>query len=314
MNFSMNALGINLVNNEPGQLFTLTFLIADNWYPMRLASTFNKMDPTVKVTIALTGAGALLYAIYQWFRSEDCDSPFVANITKYDSHVANITKYGKPAVVQELRKPGYFIMYNSSTKTPVYVVEKLTTESFTDCFVERKDKEFQSEDALRSATMRSTNADYAGSGYDRGRMAAAANHTRCEDARMETLTLSNAVPQFPNCNKGNWTILENYARALVQTSTGVYVYSGPLFIPQEVGISRDRYVVYQVIGESTVGVPTHFFKIIVMEGFKEKALVECYLVENTPNAESLTLEEMRVELSDIERWSGLVFHKLHNLA
>ncbi|KAL5254514.1 hypothetical protein ACHWQZ_G014084 [Mnemiopsis leidyi] len=137
-------------------------------------------------------------------------------------------------------------------------------------------------------------------------MAAAANHTSCVDATLETFTLSNAVPQFPACNRGNWKILENYARSLVKTSVGVYVYSGPLFIPQQAGQSRDQYVVYQVIGEHTVAVPTHFFKIIVVERVKEKARVECFLVENAPAAKSLTLQDMYVGLGDVEKWSGLL--------
>ena len=271
------------------------------------------MNRTARVTIAttavVTGAGIILYAIYQRLRSREGEDE-----TDSGPVVANITKYGKPGVSQELRKPGYFILYNNQTKTPVYVVEKLTTESFTEGIqVERDHLAFHNESEIRSEVVRARNSDYAGSGYDRGHMAAAANHTSCEDATLETFTLSNAVPQFPACNRGNWKILENYARSLVKTSTGVYVYSGPLFIPQEVAQSRDRYVVYQVIGQNTVAVPTHFFKIVVVERIKERARVECFLVENAPNVKSLTLEDMGVELGDIERWSGLVFEKLHKL-
>ena len=275
-------------------------------------SPYGKMNHTARVTIAttvaVTGAGVLLYALYRRTRGRDEDE------TDSGPVVPNITKYGKPAVVQELKKPGYFIMYNNQTKTPVYVVEKLTAESFSEgIHVERDHLAFHNEDAIRSDVIRATNADYAGSGYDRGHMAAAANHTSCEDATLETFTLSNAVPQFPACNRGNWKILENYARLLVKTSMGVYVYSGPLFIPQETGRSGEKYVVYQVIGQHTVAVPTHFFKIIVVERLREKPRVECFIVENAPNVKSLTTQDMAVDLGDIERWSGLVFEKLHRL-
>ena len=263
-------------------------------------------------TAAVTGAGILLYAIYR--RLKCGKGSGLEDETDGGPIVPNITKYGKPAIVQELKKPGYFIMYNNQTRTPVYVVEKLTAENFKEgAHVERDDLNFHREDAIRSEMVRSTNSDYAGSGFDRGHMAAAANHTSCADATMETFTLSNAVPQFPACNRGNWKILENYARALVKTSVGVYVYSGPLFIPQQAGQSRDQYVIYQVIGQHTVAVPTHFFKIIVVERVKEKARVECFLVENAPAAQSLTLQDMSVGLGDVEKWSGLVFDKLHKL-
>ena len=308
---------IHRLENE-GFLFTFTML-TDQWWPswsytrIRLTSHFDKMDHTsIATTVAVAGVGALLYVSYRRFRDKK-ERLSQGKSSRRGGVATSIIKYGKPAVVQELRKPGYFITYNNQTKTPVYVIEKLTAENFTGSHVEQEVKVFRVDEAIRYEKIRSTNADYAGSVYDRGRMADVANHIS-KDTRLETLSLSNAVPQFSAFNKGNWTILEDYARGLVKTSTAVYVYSGPLFLPQEVGRSRDQYVIYQVIGDNKVAVPTHFFKILVVERPKEKPEVECYVVENTPfNAESLTPQEMAVDLKDIEIWSGLVFNKLHKL-
>lgn len=256
-------------------------------------------------TLAVTGIGVLVYKIYERFKRSE-----ILLETDAGPIVPNLTKYGKPVIVQELKKPGYLIVYSNQTRTPAYVIERLLPGSFEDGHhVDREHLGFYSEAALVSN--RATNADYTGSGYDRGHMAAAANHTSCQDATLETFTLSNTIPQFPACNRGNWKTLENHARALVKTSAGVYVYSGPLYIPQQAPNSSDRFVVYQVIGANTVAVPTHFFKVMVVEPISGRATVECYIVENSPDVKSLSLEQMRVGLEEVEGWSGLVFDKLH---
>ena len=51
------------------------------------------------------------------------------------------------------------------------------------------------EDQSFHAYHRSTNKDYSGSGYDRGHLAAAANHRNSESAMNQTFVLSNVSPQ-----------------------------------------------------------------------------------------------------------------------
>lgn len=44
----------------------------------------------------------------------------------------------------------------------------------------------------------------------------------------------------------------------------MYVVTGPLYLPNLVENGR-KYVKYEVIGSNDVAVPTHFFKVILME-------------------------------------------------
>ena len=225
----------------------------------------------------------------------------------------NITKYGKPSPVIEIKKPGYSILYNCLTKTPLYVVERLTPGKVKGEAAEREGVNFYRESDLGSKTCAS-NSDYTNSGFDRGHMAAAGNHVISERALTDTFSFCNVAPQFPSCNRGNWKVLENYARACAAGDVTVYVYSGPLYIPQHVLDGTERYVVYRVIGGSSVAVPTHFFKILVIEKPKCAVRVECYLVENSPDVGHVPVMDMKVELKDIESWSGLSFDRLHRFS
>lgn len=272
---------------------------------IHLQPAYPEMNSKSKVVIAtsLVLSGSLLL-FYLYWRSlcqggaDETDSGAAAVAA------TNITKYGKPQLVEEIRKPGYLIVFCNRTRTPVYVIEKLTTESLG--VVEREGVGFHKEDPTRTAPL---NSDYVGSGFDRGHLAAAANHSASEEALAQTFSLCNIVPQFPACNRGNWKILENHTRALVGAGCVVYVYSGPMYIPQNT--SSEKFVVYQVIGANNVAVPTHMFKILVIEAPRLKPQLECYVVENVPDPKHKSLLDMKVGLGAVEKWTGLIFDKLH---
>lgn len=59
---------------------------------------------------------------------------------------------------------------------------------------DRGKSEFK-EDQYIHQYFRSTNQDYKGSGYDRGHMAAAANHRKSQKIMDQTFFLSNMAPQ-----------------------------------------------------------------------------------------------------------------------
>lgn len=61
----------------------------------------------------------------------------------------------------------------------------------------------------------------------------------------ETFYLSNVVPQNSNNNAGFWYRLEAYCRVLARRYNGVYVFSGPLFLP-ETELDGRKFVKYQV--------------------------------------------------------------------
>ncbi len=81
--------------------------------------------------------------------------------------------------------------------------------------------------------MQATLDDYKNSGYDRGHLAAAANHKHDQAAMCETFLLSNIAPQVgANFNRGIWNDVERLVYTLLDSRyTDVYVCTGPLYLP-----------------------------------------------------------------------------------
>ncbi|KAI2644994.1 Endonuclease domain-containing 1 protein [Labeo rohita] len=94
------------------------------------------------------------------------------------------------------------------------------------------------------------NGDYEGSGYDKGHLAPVyqAQSQDCADA---TFTLTNAAPQNPSFNRGQWRVLENKIAAdlsnrCLPKKYSVYIVTG--VVPGTKNIKENR-----------VKVPSHFW-------------------------------------------------------
>ncbi|KAI4872254.1 hypothetical protein NFI96_001108 [Prochilodus magdalenae] len=70
------------------------------------------------------------------------------------------------------------------------------------------------------------NTDYEGSGYDKGHLFPVF-HTHTENIMLATSTLTNAAPQDPTFNRGQWRIFEeNVAGLLQQDCSRSYIVTG----------------------------------------------------------------------------------------
>ena len=87
----------------------------------------------------------------------------------------------------------------------------------------------------------------------------------------ETFLLSNVVPQLPNVNNSKWRQLENTARKFAATADSVLVISGVLFETDQI----------QTLEPSGIAVPTHFFKVILVEEAARKTILSA-IVPNAP--------------------------------
>lgn len=67
------------------------------------------------------------------------------------------------------------------------------------------------------------------------------------------------------------------------------------------------YVKYQVIGKNHVAVPTHFFKVLILEAAGGQIELRSYVMPNAPVDEAIPLERFLVPIESIERASGLLF-------
>lgn len=201
--------------------------------------------------------------------------------------------------------------YDRRLRAPVWVIEHLTPEKlrYQENGVDRDHSSFR-EDLTLHEYFRAKNADFASSGYDRGHLAPAGNHKLDQEDMNQTFILSNISPQVPKFNRGGWERLETYVRWRAKRANNLYVVTGPLYLPMR---ARDGnlYVTYRVIGNNHVSVPTHYFKVFVVETKDNKLEMEAFLMPNDQEVgDHVKLDDYRVpieRLDIIERASGVIF-------
>ncbi|XP_026865780.2 endonuclease G, mitochondrial isoform X2 [Electrophorus electricus] len=227
------------------------------------------------------------------------------------SRSAAAAKYGLPSLPHVTSREGYVMSYDPRNRTAAWVIERLNAETVRGAS-ERGACAFREDDSVH-AYHRARNADYRGSGFDRGHLAAAANHKWSQKAMDDTFYLSNVAPQNPHLNQNAWNNLEKHCRALTKHYENVFVCSGPLYLPRQEPDGK-MYVKYQVIGKSHVAVPTHFFKVVILETQRGGVELRPYVMPNAPVDDKIPLERFLVPIESIERASGLLFvpNILHN--
>ena len=174
---------------------------------------------------------------------------------------ANIPTLPKtaPARQRQLCFDAFAVLYSGQSKTPLYVVEKLSRAQLLDADGEERTNKFYEEARLPGAD-RSRLEDFKariddngdGQRFDRGHMAPAADMPTAR-AMAQSFSLSNMVPQAPANNRGPWAkSIEKATRKYVMRASGdVYVFTGPVF---------DTPV--RTLGPNQVWIPAYLFKLV----------------------------------------------------
>ncbi|XP_071111631.1 endonuclease G, mitochondrial-like [Haliotis cracherodii] len=217
-----------------------------------------------------------------------------------------IMRFGFPGFDQVRTFDNYVMSYDRRNRNAHWVFEHLTPQNLAyDESVHRGNSEFR-EDTSIHQYFRSTNYDYRRTRYDRGHLAAAQNHRISQNALDQTFFLSNTSPQVgEGFNRGLWNDLEKYVRAVARNNKNVYVCTGPMYLPR---LESDGkvYVKYEVIGANQVAVPTHFFKVIVIENLNGQFELQSYLLPNQMLPADTPLKKYFCHLDSIERSAGLL--------
>lgn len=208
-----------------------------------------------------------------------------------------------PTVISDFRieRGAYDLAYDGQHRQARWVYEYLTSDS-VDGAADRGKCVFK-EDPLIPVALQATNADYTGSGFDRGHLCPAGDARVSDKAMKETFFLSNISPQHPQFNRGYWLKLERHVRELAKKHGSIHVFTGGLYLPHQEADGR-RYVKYQVIGANDVAVPTHYFKVVLSE---DGIPVEAYIMPNEAIATNIPLEKFTTTIEKIERAAGIVF-------
>jgi endonuclease G len=209
-----------------------------------------------------------------------------------------------PTTAAIINHEGYTLAYDGRTRNAYWVYRKLTPTIFQKQ-VSRTDCEFK-EDPLIPKHIRATKSDYAGSGFDRGHLGAAADSARSEEAMEDSFFLTNIAPQHPQLNRGYWKKVENHIRSQVKEHEEVHVFTGPLYLQSKGSDGKNR-VTYEVIGKSGVAVPTHFFAATFIEAAPGKIVTSAYIIPNEKIEAKTSLKRFSVSLEELEKASGVIF-------
>ncbi len=217
---------------------------------------------------------------------------------------------------------GYVLAHNSRTKTPDWVIERVT-RSIAEGTATRPSVKFQQEPSLPASAPGAVDKDYQGSGFDRGHQAPSADFKSSADLMADTFFLSNAVPQEGRgFNQSIWRKLEDLVRKLAINRGELYVITGPVYQERHaIHVSADvdacsnaidlEPVDKKAIGDGNVAVPAALFKILYDP---ELGRLNGYLLPNVDHRERQGarrdldyLETYRVGLDSIEQLTGWRF-------
>ena len=207
-------------------------------------------------------------------------------------------RIGKPQAIYERVYEGYVFAQDARLKIPLWVQYELSRKDL-EGRVKRKD-DFRPDYSIPYGS-RSELLDYSGSGYDRGHMAPAADMKRSAKVMNESFLLSNMSPQVGiDFNRGIWADLESLVRDWVKQKGTLAIITGPVFK------SQNETVIYQVIGDNKVAVPTHFYKIVIKADDFSNVEAIAFLLPNNA-IQDKKLENFIVSIDFIEKLTGLNF-------
>lgn len=215
-----------------------------------------------------------------------------------------IMKYGYPGTESLQYHDGYVLSYDARNKAIRWVCERLEGEPLEGIDVSNKNLY---EDLSIDIEHRSTSGDYKGTEFSPLSLAPAANHKQNGKVLKDSFLFSSMVLQVSSGSDQNyWKHFESRIQKYAHMYKEFYVITGPLYLPANRADGK-RYISYQVIGESQVGVPTHFFKVILMVQDESPMIMTAYVLPNIEFDKRTKLGNFVWTVDDVERFSGLNF-------
>lgn len=188
-----------------------------------------------------------------------------------------------------LCKKEFAVGYSTELKSPLFVVQRLDPEKLTAPTVVES-ASFRLDPAL-TKTEQPALSDFVNTGYDRGHMAPFEDTNHDQTAALESMMLTNIIPQHSGNNRGIWRVLEDRVRNM-SLDGNIFVITGPIF-------DQPR----TPIGDNAIPVPSKLYKIVINAKAKTSTT---YLIPNESVSSSL-LPTFVSDIATVSRLTGINF-------
>ncbi|HVE82895.1 MAG TPA: DNA/RNA non-specific endonuclease [Myxococcales bacterium] len=244
----------------------------------------------------------------QWMPDQKA-APFDSRIADFTKEADFLTPAGGLPNSTLLSKNYMRISEDSQKRVPQWVSYSLTAADIAErpAGVQRKDN-FKPDPELRDGSQL---ADYKGSGFDRGHQRPAADSVN-QESMDESFLLSNMAPQKGPLNQRSWALLEQATNELVEaTGAKATIITGGLFLDKSGNpLPPEQTQWIGAGGQKRVGVPTDFFKAVLLQFPDGTAKTFAYVCPNTDNVgskqpeQAAFLRNSRVSVDQLEQKLG----------
>ena len=186
-----------------------------------------------------------------------------------------------------IKHTNYQTVYSKSKKYPIYVSWWVSKASLICKSPTKRTNNFAPDPKLLKDS--DVNADYVGSGFDRGHISPAADN-QCKGSKVmdESFYFTNMAPQYPALNRGEWKTLEEMTRDWAIAQDSIFIQAG---------------CVGQVKKILHVSVPSHCWKVLTFQKTKK---VQAYVFPDTPS-DAKTYEQHKVTVDSVKKLTGFIF-------
>lgn len=192
---------------------------------------------------------------------------------------------------QILKRKGYTVSYNSTTRCANWVAWHLT-RNHTYGQNQRGKEVFHEDESV--AQPRATDWDYYNSRYDRGHMCPAGDNKWDAQAMNESFLFTNICPQNHGLNKYEWNDVEMLCRDWARKYGAIDIVCGPVY---------DSRKEMKTIGKNKVRVPDAFFKVVMCRTGEPKAIAFVY--DNIGKKQPMNQHVYTVD--QVEKLTGMDF-------
>ena len=118
-------------------------------------------------------------------------------------------------------------------------------------------------------------------------------------------SVSDTNSEEPWLNWEYWQKLENRVGQWAKKYENLHVVTGTLFLPRKYANGK-KFVHYSVFGENDTAVPTHFYKVMLLENNGDIAM-KAYLIPNELIPTHIPLADFEVSVKEVEKMAGITF-------